>query len=311
MFYLELVAKCKFDSTKAWKLVDVCVAAIFEAAQPFRAKVILLEDSTKVNQKASFMWAIFQTHRVIQSFIGVQFKSHPAIVKEISLFMVTERVDSKEILDLGLKCKKAEAEATKAVGDVKKLTESHNELKQKHDALLADFKLVKAKVNKGRWELGAPPPKRARAAGPQAAVASLPTRGRITLRGLTSGDIGLEGSGSKSRCILVGDKFCAWLPHIGFLGLKIVGVLLQSDSLLGLLDQKFGNDCDIQIGQWEAANMHADILLVDRPASPEVLQVASQSHAKLVLITTRENAATLCQTLVGSSCLANESRIPP
>jgi hypothetical protein len=150
MFYLERVAKCKFDSAKAWKLVAVCVAAIFEAAQPFRAKVILLEDSTKVNQKAAFMWAIFQTHRVIQSFIGVQFKSHPAtIVKEISLFMVTERVDPKEILDLGLKCKKAEAEATKVVGDVKKLTESHNELKRKHDALLAGFKLIKAKVNKG------------------------------------------------------------------------------------------------------------------------------------------------------------------
>jgi hypothetical protein len=146
MFYLELVAKCKFDPTKAWKLVAVCVAAIFEAAQPSRAKVILLEDSTKIDQKAAFMWAIFQTHRVIQSFIGVQFKSHPAIVKEISLFMVTERVDPKEILELGTKCKKAEAEAGKAVAEVKKLSDSHNELKRKHDALLADFKIVKAKV---------------------------------------------------------------------------------------------------------------------------------------------------------------------
>jgi hypothetical protein len=162
--------------------------------------------------------------------------------------------------------------------------------------LLADFKLIKAKVNKGRWELGAPPPKRARAAGPQAAVASLPTRGRITLRGLTSGDIGLEGSGSKGRCILVGDKFCAWLPHTGFLGLKIVGVLLQSADMLRLLDHKFGNDCDIQIGQWEAANMHADVLLVDGPASLEVLQVASRSHAKLVLSTTRKRSHSLSNT---------------
>jgi hypothetical protein len=60
MFYLELVAKAKFDSVKAWKLVAVCVAAIFEAAQPYRAKVILLEDSTRVDQKAAFMWAIFR-----------------------------------------------------------------------------------------------------------------------------------------------------------------------------------------------------------------------------------------------------------
>jgi hypothetical protein len=111
MFYLELVAKAKFNPTKAWKLVAGCVAAIFEATQPFRAKVILLEDSTKLDQKAAFMWAIFQTHRVIQTFIAVQFKSHPAIVKEISLFMVTERVDPKEILELGTRCKKAEGKA--------------------------------------------------------------------------------------------------------------------------------------------------------------------------------------------------------
>jgi hypothetical protein len=94
----------------------------------------------------------------------------------------------------------------------------------------------------------------------------------------------------------VGDKFCAWLPHIGFLGLNIVGVLLQSDGLLGLLDQKFGNDYDIQIGQWEAANMHADVLLVDGPASPEVLQVASRSHAKLVLSTTLKRSHSLSNT---------------
>jgi hypothetical protein len=146
MFYLELVAKAKFDAKKAWKLVAVCVAAAFEATQPFRAKVILLEDSTKVKQKAAFMWAIFQTQRVIQSFISVQFKSHPAIVKEISLFMVTELVDPKEMLELSTKCKKAEADAAKAVVEVKKLTEVHNDLKRKHEALHADFKLVKAKV---------------------------------------------------------------------------------------------------------------------------------------------------------------------
>jgi hypothetical protein len=115
MLYLELVAKAKFDAKKAWKLVAVCVAAIFEATQPFRAKVILLEDSTKVVQKAACMWAIFQTQRVIQRFISVQFKSHPAIVKEISLFMVTERVDPKEVKDLSLKCKKAKADSAKAI----------------------------------------------------------------------------------------------------------------------------------------------------------------------------------------------------
>jgi hypothetical protein len=146
MFYLDLVAKCKFDPQKAWVLVAVCVASIFEATQPFRSKVILLENSTSRGEKAAFMWATFQTHRVIQTFIAVQFQSHPSIVTEISLFMVRERVDPKEMDDLGTKCRKAEDLAGKASAEVKKLTESLNELKRKHDALQVDFKLVKAKV---------------------------------------------------------------------------------------------------------------------------------------------------------------------
>ena len=146
MFYLDLVAKCKFDPGKAWKLVAACVAAIFKATQPFRSKVILLEDSTKLSQKAAFMWATFQTHRVIDSFVSVQFQSHPFIVTEISLFMVRERVDAKEVADLGAKCKKAEESSNKAAGEVKRLLEAHNDLKRKHDALHAEFRLCNAKL---------------------------------------------------------------------------------------------------------------------------------------------------------------------
>jgi hypothetical protein len=65
-------------------------------------------------------------------------------------------------------------------------------------------------------------------AGLQAAAASLTARGRITLRGLTSGDITVGETGVRGSCILVGDQFCAWIPHVQFLGLKIVGVLVKS-----------------------------------------------------------------------------------
>jgi hypothetical protein len=271
------------------------VAAIFEAAQPFRAKVILLEDSTKVTQKAAFMWAIFQTHRVVQSFIDVQFKSHPAIVKEISLFMVTEQVDPKEIADLGVKCKKAEADASKATVDLKKLTESHNDLKRKYKSLYADFKIVKAKV---KWsEAGAPrAPKRMRLAEPQAAAAFESSRGRITLRGLTSGIISVGDTGKIGSCILLGDQFCAWLPHVQLLGLKIVGILLQTNTLLDAIETRLGNDCDVQVGNWESANMVADILFVDGSATYASLQVATKSGVKLVLSTTRKRTKTLATT---------------
>ena len=144
MLYLGLVAKCKFESGKAWKLVAICVASIFKATQLYCTKVVLLEDSTKLAQKASFMWATFQTHRIIASFVSVNF--HPFIVTEISLFMVRERVDAKEVSDHGAKCRKAEESANKDTAEVKRRCESHNDLKRKHDALHAEFKLVKAKV---------------------------------------------------------------------------------------------------------------------------------------------------------------------
>jgi hypothetical protein len=112
----------------------------------YRSKVILLEDSTKLVQKGAFMWATFQTHRIIQSFIDVQFQSHSKIVTEISLFMVRERVDPQEIEVLAIKCRKAEESSSKATAELKKLQESQSDLKRKHDALHADFKVVKAKV---------------------------------------------------------------------------------------------------------------------------------------------------------------------
>jgi hypothetical protein len=151
-FYLDLVAKCKFDSRKAWKLVARCVAAVFEATQIHSSKVILLEDSTKLGQKAAFVWATFQTHRVIQSFIDVQFQSHSKIVTEISLFMVRERVDPQEIELLASKCKKAEEGTIKATAELKKLQESQGDLKRKHDALSSEFKLLKAKEADKRCE---------------------------------------------------------------------------------------------------------------------------------------------------------------
>ncbi len=73
-----------------------------------------------------------------------------------------------------------------------------------------------------------------RLAEPPAAVAALPTRGRITLRGLASGVITVGETGVRGSCILVGDEFNAWLPHVGFLGLKLTGVLLESNKLLSL-----------------------------------------------------------------------------
>jgi hypothetical protein len=91
---------------------------------------------------------------------------------------------------------------------------------------------------------------------------------------MTVGDTGVRGS-----VILVGDQFCAWLPHVGFLGLKLVGVLLKLGKLLSLIDEKIGDTCDVQVGTWETAQMRTDVILVDGVGSPSVMEVARQSGA--------------------------------
>jgi hypothetical protein len=89
----------------------------------------------------------------------------------------------------------------------------------------------------------------------------------------------------------VGDEFNAWLPHVGFLGLKLTGVLLESNKLLSLIESKVGDTCDVQVGEWESAQMAADVMLVDGVASAEVLEVANKSGARLILSTVRRRRA--------------------
>jgi hypothetical protein len=124
-----------------------------------------------------------------------------------------------------------------------------------------------------------------------AGAATLPTRGRITLRDLTSGVITLGDMGVKGSCVLIGDKFCSWLPHVGLLGLKVTGVLLKSSKLFDWIESKFGNECNVQVGDWELAQMRADVVLVDGIANNDVLNVAQQAGARLVLSTVRKRSS--------------------
>jgi hypothetical protein len=135
-------------------LVGQCVATIFETMRPFRSVVTLIEDPTPVENKCAFIWAVFQSHRVMEEFIRVGFKGHPAIVKQMSLFMVTERVDPSEILGMMTKVSKAETAADKATAEAKKhgdafakLNETHSQQKRKLDALAENFETFKKKVN--------------------------------------------------------------------------------------------------------------------------------------------------------------------
>jgi hypothetical protein len=146
-FFRELVDVAKFREEKAWVLVGQCVACVFELMRPFRSEVTLIEDPTPVQNKSAFIWAVFQSHRVMEEFITVGFKGHPSIVKEMSMFMVTERVDPSEILGMMTKVSKAEAAAASASAEAKRLTETNGVLKRRLDSLSENFEAFKKKVN--------------------------------------------------------------------------------------------------------------------------------------------------------------------
>jgi hypothetical protein len=115
--------------------------------RPFRSEVTLIEDPTPVQNKSAFIWAVFQSHRVMEEFITVGFKGHPSIVKEMSMFMVTERVDPSEILGMMTKVSKAEAAAASAAAEAKRLTEANGVLKRRLDSFSENFEAFKKKVN--------------------------------------------------------------------------------------------------------------------------------------------------------------------
>ena len=100
-----------------------------------------------MQNKSAFICAVFQSHRVMDKFILVGFECHPASVKQMSLFMVTEQVDPSEIVGMMKKVVKVETAADKATADSKRLTEANAVLKQKVDALAEIFEPFKKKVN--------------------------------------------------------------------------------------------------------------------------------------------------------------------
>eukprot|EP00978_Attheya_sp_CCMP212_P046685 scaffold405089_cov31-Attheya_sp.AAC.1 len=52
---------------------------------------------TTSHNKASYIWGVLQCYRVMEEFIEVGFQGHPSFVKEMSLFMLTERVDPSQV----------------------------------------------------------------------------------------------------------------------------------------------------------------------------------------------------------------------
>jgi hypothetical protein len=99
-FYGELVQVSKFCPDTAFLLIGRSSNAIWSAMRPFRTQISLLGNMKTLDNKAAFIWGVLQCHRVMDEFIKLDFQGHPGFVKEMSLFVLTERVDPSEISSL-------------------------------------------------------------------------------------------------------------------------------------------------------------------------------------------------------------------
>jgi hypothetical protein len=142
-FYIELTNVAGFSADKAWKLVGRCCATLFSVMQPYRAPIAMLPDLGPLESKASCLWAVLQSHRVAKAFELVKYRGHPSVVKEMSLFMLTERVDPTEISTISERAKKADKAAAEAQAEVVKLKDTISGLKRDFANLKQDFASVK------------------------------------------------------------------------------------------------------------------------------------------------------------------------
>jgi len=92
------------------------------------------------------IWAVFQCHRIMDEFKVLKFESHPAIIREISMFIITERVDPEQVVSLTLEMQKLKAENKRLSGLVDTLESGSTAVKQDLGNLQNEFEQLKKKL---------------------------------------------------------------------------------------------------------------------------------------------------------------------
>ena len=138
-FYSELTQVWKFQNDRAWVLVGWCVGAIFEDQRKYRAQAEKVGPLTTAGGKALVLSAVLKSHEIMEDFLKAGFRSHPLIVKEISLFMLRERVDPLEVTAVKTDMDKVKAE-------LKKLSTANSDLKKTVDDQKEELKRLKDRL---------------------------------------------------------------------------------------------------------------------------------------------------------------------
>ena len=94
---------------------------------------------TTAGAKALVLSAVLKSHEVMEDFLKAGFRSHPLIVKEISLFMLREWVDPLEVDGV-----KSDMEKLKT--EIKKLSTANSDLKKTVGDLKEELKRLKDRL---------------------------------------------------------------------------------------------------------------------------------------------------------------------
>eukprot|EP00546_Thalassionema_frauenfeldii_P012806 CAMPEP_0178915254 /NCGR_PEP_ID=MMETSP0786-20121207/11920_1 /TAXON_ID=186022 /ORGANISM="Thalassionema frauenfeldii, Strain CCMP 1798" /LENGTH=86 /DNA_ID=CAMNT_0020588335 /DNA_START=23 /DNA_END=279 /DNA_ORIENTATION=- len=81
------------------------------------------------------IWAVLQCHHIMEEFLLLKFKSHSAIIKEITMFILTEQVDPDDVTQLKAEIKRLKEERNSPTKRLNTHMETFTELKRSFDNL--------------------------------------------------------------------------------------------------------------------------------------------------------------------------------
>jgi hypothetical protein len=152
-FFKELTTVANFPLDSAWKLIGRCLGGFFQSMVTMRSEVALLEEVKTQDHKAQMIWTVLQCHAMVEQFIAVDFKGHTVIVQQMTLYMMTERVDPAQMVKLATTVEmgqKVVAEAMKqvkqVVGDLEKMKVESATHKRRLDDVFNQLEAIKKKI---------------------------------------------------------------------------------------------------------------------------------------------------------------------
>eukprot|EP00978_Attheya_sp_CCMP212_P029238 scaffold103340_cov27-Attheya_sp.AAC.3 len=153
------LARALFMKAMTFTLIGRSSNAIWAAMRPYRTRVALLGNSmTTSHNKASYILGVLQCYRVMEEFIEVGLQGgHPSFVKEMSLFMLTERVDPSQVRRINETVSSLRANVESGSRAHRTLEGKYTALKRSYDNLTNE---VRALATKNKATTPAPPAKK-------------------------------------------------------------------------------------------------------------------------------------------------------